>query len=410
MKKRLGKLLGIVLTVFFALAVTACGNTNENNSDNTEKTGVTPTENVMPSEQVKPTNETPSLPGEITDPVSPTEEPSVSPTEVPTSKPDDLSVREYSHSKLPFTVKLPSAAVISETDDAVLAETEEYMIYAFGMDSFDNGIVMNEMDFIPLSFNEEQVDPAEKMLRLKTASIPKEAEATFYNSINDVGGFYCRLEKMEFVKQDGTGITGNGSVMIYGAKGNIGAYVVLEILKDTATDSSSERTGKIYEMLKLCSLSLKQTGNMKDGFVVWTDTIADEIDVCAVFKNDVIKGTDKTEDGILLYYNEEKNGSFLIRHYSQLKSTDAEEQIKTIIAELKKDGVSFSEIEDVKGEKDYKKVKMSYQSEGKECQEVICVATDENGSVWVVDLYGTKQDVEAQESNLSILLWSLDEE
>lgn len=58
----------------------------------------------------------------------------------------------------------------------------------------------------------------------------------------------------------------------------------------------------------------------------------------------------------------------------------------------------------------YHQVRVSYQSMDQERLEIVSLTSDEDGSVWIIDLCGSKEQVQDHEEDLKVLLWSFEEE
>lgn len=72
--------------------------------------------------------------------------------------------------------------------------------------------------------------------------------------------------------------------------------------------------------------------------------------------------------------------------------------------------MAFSEIATAQGRVEYQKVILSYTQGEAKMKEILCLCSDQNGSCWILDLYGTEAEVNAKEEDLKVLLWSLEEE
>lgn len=325
---------------------------------------------------------------------------------------DFLSVKTYRHGVMPIELELPETAKIVETEDDVYAETSEYMIYVFGMDSYNGGIIYNEMDVVALLNAGEQISVAQDVLRLRGFKVPENTDAQLYDCINGMKGFFCRLSEMQFESKSGEKCSGDGFMMSYGKNEGVGIYVILGILKNSKADSLNERGKEVLNLLKTCALSLRETAEAEEEYIVWQESLTEEISVKAAFKQKMVPEVEKTGEGFCLYYNEAKEGFILLQHFSTVAGISSEEYLESIVSGFKGEGITFSEPEPFRGKMEYRKVTMSYTNSdtGAEMQEIICVTVDEKGSGWIVELFGTKQNVSDQQENLGVLLWSLQED
>lgn len=318
---------------------------------------------------------------------------------------NSVNVKAFKHGTMPIEMDIPAESVITEAEDDILAETKGYMLYVFGMDKYNGAIFSDSTDIIAVLNDQSQKEEAKDILRLKDYTIPQDVEGKIYNSINGVEGFWCPLSGMQFESKTGEKSGGDGFLMIYEKVKGFGVYVILGIRKNSGT---SEET---MEMLQTCALSLKQNEADSGEYIEWTETLPDGVDAKALFKKETILGKDDDDKGICLYYDEENSGYYLIQHFNIIGNATSKEYLQSIIDSLgKNDGVSFSNIEEVNGKMTYQKATMSYSRDGQAFQEVICVSVNAGGNVWLVDLYGTAEQVKSQEDNLSVLLGSLQED
>lgn len=336
--------------------------------------------------------------------VTPTEAQQAEPTVTMPPTIDTFSVKSVRHETMPIEMEVPEAAKVSESQDDLTAETEDYMLYAYGMNNYNNALLNDVMDIVSVMNEDDHKVIAADMLRLRDYSVPENAEAKLYDNINGVSGFLCPLSNMEYENRSGEKCQGDGFAMIYTNKSGVGLYVVLGILKNTAA------AGEVQDMLRACALSLRQDEVEGDEYVIWTETMPDGVDVKASFKTDLIKTVEEADKGYCLYYDEDQTGYFLIQHFTKVGRAGSKEYLQSIIDELGKKGVKFSEPEEVVGKMTYQKATMTYTADGTEIQEVVCVSVNEGGSVWIVDLYGTSEQVKGQQDNLAILLGSLQED
>ena len=245
---------------------------------------------------------------------------------------------------------------------------------------------------------------------MKKAVVAEDSEVSLYKSINGMGGFSCELSKIVLANKAGDEVSGSGSVFVYGKKDGVGVFVAVGVLKTANPDGAKERETKVQEMLTNCVSSLQQTKLADVKYDVWREKLPDETEVIAVYKEGEILKTETVDDGCMLFYKEDKTGYFLIQHWIQKPEvTSAKEFLENLRRQIGEDGVTFSEIGEVKGKMTYSYMTLAFSENGTDYTEKVYVSKDENESYWLVDLYGTKEDVEKQTENLSTLLWSLQE-
>lgn len=315
------------------------------------------------------------------------------------------SVKKYKHGTMPIEMEIPEVSAITESEDGVTAETQKYLLNVFGMDQYKGALLYDVMDIVSIIDSQEQRESAKEILRLKNYTIPENAEGKLYNSINGVEGFWCPLSEIEYESANGRKTSGDGFLMVYEKMKGLGVYVVLGIQKNGGTEKETT------EMLQACALSLNQDYANNGEYVKWTGSMPDGVNVKALFKKDVVLGQEEADRGLCLFYDEENDGYYLIQHFSIVGNATSEEYIWSIIDSLKNnEGVSFSGVEEAEGKMTYQKVTMTYTRENQEVQEIVCVSVDERENVWLVDLYGTVEQVKSQEENLAVLLGSLQED
>ena len=373
-------------------SVTACKKKDDTESKNSEEaissaSADSSAEAVNPSAESVPSGTDPSAESEKqTEDVTPTE-------------------AAFKRSALSFRIQKPGENTFTEVSDEVYENAADYMFYAFGMDTYNDACVC-DADIIALLNDTEKSDALYDMLRLRDFTLSQSEETKIYRSINGMRGYRCALSDMTFEDRDGNVINGSGFAMVYGNKNDVGLYVVLGLLKENDSDTGRNET-ELLEQLNASALSLQS--NEDDTFELWTETMPDGQNVRAVFKKDAILRSDKESDGIYLYYSESDSAYFLIRHFKFSVKSTAEEQLRSFIAGVASD-VQVSDITEVQGKQKYSKVVLSSTDNGKQMQEIICVSVNDEGSTWLVDLYGTAEEVESQKENLDILLWSLQED
>lgn len=373
-------------------SLTACKKQDDNETKNTEEaistaSVDTSTEAVVPPQETVPSGTDATTEGDKQ-------------TEAPT-----LTETEFKRSSLPFRIQKPGELTLTEVSDEVYVDTSEYMFYAFGMDTYNDGAVC-DTDVIALLNASDRLDVVNDILRLRDFKVSQSEDIRIYRSINDMRGYQCPMSSMTFEDRDGNVINGSGFVMLYGNKNDVGLYVVLGILKKS-TSEMTENDDEILNLLNTSALSLQ--ANEGETYELWTETMPDGQGVRAVFKKDLILKTDKESDGIYLYYGESASSYFLIRHYKFHVSSTSEEQLRSFISGVSPE-IQVSDITEVQGKQSYSKVVLSSTDNGQQMQEIICVSVNEEGSTWLVDLFGTVSEVEAQMENLNILLWSLQED
>ena len=318
---------------------------------------------------------------------------------------NSLSVKKYKHGTMSIEMEIPEVSVITESEDGVTAETQKYLLSVFGMDQYKGALLYDIMDIVSIVDSQEQRETAKDILRLKNYTIPENAEGKLYNSINGVEGFWCPLSGIEYEIANGRKTSGDGFLMVYEKAKGLGVYLVLGIQKNGGAEKETS------EMLKTCAMSLNQDYVNIGEYVEWTGSMPDGVNAKALFKKDVVIGQEEDDRGLCLYYDEENEGYYLIQHFSIVGNATSEEYIWSIIDSLKNnEGVSFSGVEEAEGKMTYQKVTMTYARENQEVQEIVCVSVDERENVWLVDLYGTVEQVKSQEENLAVLLGSLQED
>ncbi|MBR5348967.1 MAG: hypothetical protein IK125_07005 [Lachnospiraceae bacterium] len=387
---RIKKYILTSLCVFVLLigSFTACKKKDDAETKNSEEAISTASADTS-AEAVNP-------PGE-TDP-SGTEATKESDTQVEDTTPAETA---YKRSSLSFRIQKPGENTITEVSDEVYENASDYMFYAFGMDTYNDACVC-DTDIIALLNGTEKSDVMYDMLRLRDFNVSQTEDTKIYRSINGMRGYRCSMSDMTFEDRDGNIINGSGFAMVYGNKNDVGLYVVLGILKAGSSDAT-----RIMEQLNASALSLQS--NEDDTLELWTETMPDGQNVKAIFKKEAILRYDKESDGIYLYYNESEEGYFLIRHFKFAVRSTSEEQLRSLIAGVASD-VQVSDVTEVRGKQSYSMVELSSTVNGKQMQEIICVTVNEEGSTWLIDLYGTVEEVEVQKENLDILLWSLTED
>ncbi len=314
-----------------------------------------------------------------------------------------FSAERIIHSGLDISMIYPEEALVTEDEDELTMETSDYLLYVFGTDTY-NGGCLNLSDVITALSVADQSEIAKDILRLKDYTMSQDVKADIYNDINGMRGFFCPFSSVEYISDFGTVFKGNGFVMAYEKTKEAGVYVVLGIQNDQVSSDKDMR-----HKLEKCARSLTKIQDTQE-YKLWAEEMPDGVKAKALFKENAITEVIPEEKGFCLFFDEEKNGSFLIQHFNVMGHSSSEKYLQSIIDDLAESGAMFSEIEEVRGKMTYRKSTMSYSNEGHDVKEIICVSVNENGSTWLVDLYGTAEEVEAQKENLVILLWSLQED
>lgn len=313
-------------------------------------------------------------------------------------------VKAYKHGTMPMEMNLPETATVSETASDITAETADYLLYTCEVNTCEGILLYGASDVITIMNTPEKKDAVKDMLHLQSYTVPENADAKLYDSINGAAGIWCLLSNMEFVKDAGTVSKGDGFMMVYDKKEGLGAYVVFGIYKGASLDTETK------ELLQSCALSLQQSDDVKGKYVLWTETFPDGTAVKASLGKDINPEGEKAERGVYLYYDDDKFGQYVIEHYFKVGNSTAKEYLEGVIKALSADDTTVSTPEEIKGKLTFWKATMTYPREGKEVQEVLCVSIDEKNNVWFVDLFGTTQQVKEQEKNLLILLGTIQED
>ena len=319
------------------------------------------------------------------------------------SKGKEAEMKTFVHGTLPFELEIPVTATITESEDDLYAETEAFILYVFGMDTYSGGCVYNAEEILSLMNDPEQRIYAADMLRLTSFDLSKEEPAKVYDNIDGCRGLWLPLTQMETENSNGVKCNGDGFAMIYGKRDGIGVYVVWGIIKSNDADSRS--------LLETCALSLRSDGEAEREYEIWEDSLSDGTKMKFVYRAEDFDEVSKEDEAVCIYYDKEKNGYIYLKHSGLYKGVTSSDYLQSIIDAISEnEGVTFSETDFVRGKMEYRKVTMSYKRDEQEMQEVICVSVSDEGSLWIVDLYGTAEDVAAQQENLTTLLWSLTEE
>ena len=92
-----------------------------------------------------------------------------------------------------------------------------------------------------------------------------------------------------------------------------------------------------------------------------------------------------------------------------VEASNAKEYAETFKNTLESKGYTVSDIAEYQGRMAYNWIRVDYSADGVDYCENIFVSMDSNGDIWMLDLYGTIENVEAQDDNLDNMLWSLHE-
>ncbi|MBR5659335.1 MAG: hypothetical protein IKX10_08095 [Lachnospiraceae bacterium] len=336
---------------------------------------------------------------------TPAEQPSGA-TEV---KPDELSYSTKIYRPEVFSAEFtfPEEATVVEKEAAMIADTPEYLLYVFKMDTYNGGAVFNEMDLLALLNDPDDRVIAKDMLRLRDFEILDDQKIVVYENLNNMRAVYCPMTKMEFMDESEQSYNGDGFTMIYGKKDTIGVYVVIGLMKDYDRKKSDEESRKTEDMLRVCAMSLKTDSEEEAEYEIFSDSMPDETEMIAAYKKDAVTSVRKSSDGIYLFLDEAETEYILIRHQNMLGNVSLTDQMENLMSELrKKDGITLSDVTGIEGRYNYKTVTMDLSGEMKE---TLCITVDDNGSLWSVDLYTTATHSEAGLNVLFDILWTLKE-
>ena len=238
------------------------------------------------------------------------------------------------------------------------------------------------------------------------------AEATVFD-VNGAEGYYLPLANLTYDYENGTYAKGCGFLFVTDAKDDVGVYISVGLIKNADFNNFSERDGLILNMLTGCSLSMTQSGEkLDDDYVVWKDRMPDGTGVTVVYVNGEIKDIVKITDGngVEFFYNDQKEGYFLLKHFTPTTAVaTADEYMTALLDAITSDEIEVSDVQDFEGRMTYRWVALWYTKDDKDYCEEIFVSRDDNGDIWLLDLYGLEEDVDAQEDNLLNMLWSIHE-
>lgn len=346
---------------------------------------------------------------------SPTETPveSATPTTQPSEavevKPDEVlyTTKVYRPDILSAEIAFPEDATVEQKEDAMIAETPEYLLYVFKMNTYNGGAVFNEMDLLALLNDTDDRIIAKDMLRLRDFELLDDQTIVVYENLNNMRAVYCPMTKMEFMDESEQSYNGDGFTLIYGKKDDIGVYVVIGIVKGYDRQKSDEQNKKTEEIIKTCAMGLKSDPEEEKKYEILTDRMPDETDMTVAYKKDTIKNVRKASDGIYLFLNEAETEYILIRHQNMLGSISTEEQMENLASDLKKkEGITLSDIISINGRYNYKTVNMDLPGDMKE---TLCINVDDKDSLWSVDLYTSSANAASGLEVLFDILWTLKE-
>ncbi|MBO4389747.1 MAG: hypothetical protein J5825_02685 [Lachnospiraceae bacterium] len=388
MKKRYGIILAYALAGMMIISLTGCSGQNAGEGD--------PKATEAP-DQTK--NE--GTDGESAESREETEKPSEKETE------QESSAEEVTETDLkPFGIVFPDQATRKELKDGEYVETDDYLIYAFGTDTVSKGAVYDEIEVLSWINSEGMEDLAKEALCLKDYTISEDTQPIIYSDVNKMGAVKIPFSAME-MDTEGVKAGGEGFAVIYGKREDVGIYVVLGILKDPESDQAEA----LSELMEHSAFSLTEGEQAEPKYTVFRETMPDDTEFRGAYPADSIKQVEVRDDGIRLYYDEEHTGYILMKHEWNRPDVTSEEYFKVLTDNLKtNEEAAFSEEETFEGKMTYHKVSMSYPLGEETRSEIVCLTSDAEGSVWIIDLNGTEDQVKDHEEDLRVLLWSLEEE
>ena len=331
----------------------------------------------------------------------------ISATPEPTATVSPAGTEEKGAFSLPVGIDLPDGATVREEKEALFADTADYFLYVFDEDTVQNGAVFDENDVMALINSTEKSSLAKEILRLKEFTIAGDSRAKAYESINGMRGYLVPMSHMRYEDAAGGKTEGAGFVVIYGKPDDVGVYIVLGILKANGGNGSLESESGKKAINTALGLIPKETAPR---YVVWENAMPDETEVRFAYINGGVLEVQTDGDDLLLPFDEEASTGILIRHSQNSTERTAQDLLQNMMDALKDVDTAFGEIVTVQGRVEYKQVTMSYTEGDRKMKEILCLTADETGSCWVLDLYGTEEDVNSKEEELKVLLWSLEEE
>ena len=309
---------------------------------------------------------------------------------------------------LPVEIDLPEGTSVREEKGVLfVAETSDYNLYVFDENTVENGAIFDANDVISLVNSKERESLAKDVLRLKEFSISADSKMKAYDNINGMQGYLIPMSHMVYEGSSGDKTEGAGFVVIYGKPDDVGVYIILGIQKANGNGAPDSESGKLA-MDTALSMIPKET---EPKYVAWEGAMPDETEVRFAYKNGGVLQVVTDGDDLLLPFNESGEAGILIRHLQNRADMAAKDQLQNLMESLKdSDDMAFSEITTAQGRVEYQKVILSYTQGEAKMKEILCLCSDQNGSCWILDLYGTEAEVNAKEEDLKVLLWSLEEE
>ncbi|MBR5712750.1 MAG: hypothetical protein IKX54_04060 [Lachnospiraceae bacterium] len=348
---------------------------------------------------------------------TPTEEPTPepTPTDTPTPTPTPTqavsgTTKLYTHDDLHFTIQLPADAELDEFDNGVFAETENGALLIYYRNSYENGIIQDIYDLAQLySEAEDKQYFIEDVFSLDV--IKGEGEGTPFNDINGVECFTVPFDHGEFI--DDVEYIGCGRYALYEAKDNIGAFIAWYIVNGADYNTMTDDQKKINAMFSECLLSLNQLESPIDWETkVYKDRLQDGTGYIFTCDAEALKSSEADPGGYgyRFYYNTQKQGYLLVEHL-HLNSTikTAKDYYEHQQSSLNDPKYVFSDMSEYDGRMDYTCWLVSYQVNGIDVSEYVNVTITDDGDMWSIVLFGTKDDTEEQEELLDDVLWSLHE-
>ncbi|MBR5712735.1 MAG: hypothetical protein IKX54_03985 [Lachnospiraceae bacterium] len=306
---------------------------------------------------------------------------------------------------LPVELNLPEGAAVREEKGVFFVDTTDYLLCVFSTDTVQNGAIFDESDVFALISSGAKASLANEVLKLKEFSVSGSG-TKFYDNINGMRGYLVPMSHLTYEDAAGSKTEGAGFVVIYGKPNDVGVYIVEGISKANGGGSLESGSGKAALDIAM-SLIPKET---EPKYVVWENAMPDGTEVRFAYKNGSVLKVVTDGDDLLLPFNEEGTTGIMIRHNKNRADQTAKNLLQGLIDSLKDDGTTFGEIVTVQGRMEYRKVIMTYTENDQKMKEVLCLASDETGSCWLLDLYGTEEEVNSKEDELQALMWSLEEE
>jgi len=380
-KKKTGIFMTILLSVMMIVSLTACQKSGSKDNEPSPTDAQTPTDSPTPEA-------TPG--GDQKDPTG-----------------GDGPETEELRMKVVF----PEGVTPQRAKGGEYAENDEYLLYAFYTDTVANGALYGPFEIVSFLNTEGNEELAKEVLRLKDYEISTTSQPILYENINGMQGLLFPFSKMTPDVASEKTASGEGFAMIYGRSDEIGAYVVLGVIKDSRADTSDSHKEELSNLLKKSAYSLIEVPETAQDYVVFRETMDDGTVLRAAYGNGRVNQVEKQAEAIRLYYDEDHTGYILIRHEQKGANVPAEEFYNSLKDNLmSNEDLTLSDEKTVQGKKLYHQVSVSYQSLGQERLEILSLTADGAGSVWIIDLCGTPKQVHDHEDDLRVLLWSLEEE